>query len=103
LVGKRLLYLTFYDLPIGRKILLSIRASDVILSKIAPSGISARNVVMATISSVYNSDRSVLVECDCGVKMLVEITHQALGELGFTQGSEIYMIIKASAITLLDQ
>ena len=102
-LGDHLFHLPFHDLNVGQKVLLSIRASDAILSKAPLSGISARNVVEAKISSIYVTDKVVLIECCFGIKIFVEITHQAYEELGLVQGSQIHVVIKANAITLLDE
>ena len=102
-LGDHVFYLPFYDLQAGQRVLLSIRASDAILSKAPLSGISARNVVEARISSIYVADKVVLIECCFGIKIFVEITHQAYEELGLVSGSKIYVVIKANAITLLDE
>ena len=88
---------------IGSKIILSIRASDVILSGEVPSALSARNVIRATVSQVHYSENAVLVECDFGEKILVEITRQAQKQLGINKTSSIYMIAKASSIMTLDK
>ncbi len=88
---------------IGSKIILSIRASDVILSGEIPSALSARNVIKATVSDVHFSEKAVLVECDFGEKMLVEITRQAQQQLDINKTSLIYLIVKASSIMTLDK
>tara|TARA_B100000686_G_scaffold353766_1_gene460724 strand:- start:3304 stop:4377 length:1074 start_codon:yes stop_codon:yes gene_type:complete len=101
-LGDHFFYLPFHDLQVGQKVFLSVRASDAILSIAPLSGTSARNIVEARITSIYVADKVVLIECYFGVKIFVEITHQSYEELGLVQGSSIYVVIKANAITLLD-
>ena len=81
--------------------IVSIRASDIILSKIKPIGLSARNVISARVKEVHNTDSSVLVECDIGEPIYVEITSLSQSELGIYSGTEVFLIIKASSIMVL--
>ena len=81
--------------------IVSIRASDIILSKIKPTGLSARNVISARVKEVHSTDSSVLVECDIGEPIYVEITSMSQSELGIYSGTEVFLIIKASSIVVL--
>tara|TARA_Y100001001_G_C7993873_1_gene303949 strand:- start:144 stop:1244 length:1101 start_codon:yes stop_codon:yes gene_type:complete len=81
--------------------IVSIRASDIILSKIKPIGLSARNVISARVKEVHGTDSSVLVECDIGEPIYVEITSLSQSELGIYSGTEVFLIIKASSIMVL--
>ena len=96
-------------LPDGRsdkeetdEILVSIRASDIILTKVRPVGLSARNVVAARVKEIHPTDTSLLVECDIGDSIYVEITNHAQDELNIGPGTEVFLIIKASSIVVLD-
>ena len=96
-------------LPDGRsdkgetdEILVSIRASDIILTKVRPVGLSARNVVAARVKEIHPTDTSLLVECDIGDSIYVEITNHAQDELIIGPGTEVFLIIKASSIVVLD-
>ena len=81
--------------------IVSIRASDNILSKNKPTGLSARNVISARVKEVHSTDSSVLVECDIGEPIYVEITSMSQSELGIYSGTEVFLIIKASSIMVL--
>ena len=102
-VGDANLLVSHTDSSIGSEIILSIRASDVILSGEIPLPLSARNVVKAIVSEVHFSENAVLVECDFGEKILVEITRQAQQQLGVSKTSSIYLIVKASSVMVLDK
>ncbi len=102
-VGDANLLVSHTDSSIGSEIILSIRASDVILSGEIPLPLSARNVVKAIVSEVHFSENAVLVECDFGEKMWVEITRQAQQQLGVSKTSSIYLIVKASSVMVLDK
>ena len=81
--------------------IVSIRASDIILSKIKPTGLSARNIIAARVKEVHSTDSSVLVECDIGESIYVEITSMSQSELGIYSDTEVFLIIKASSIVVL--
>ena len=81
--------------------IVSIRASDIILAKVKPTGLSARNVIAARVKEVHSTDTSVLVECDVGEPIYVEITSRSQSELGIYSGTEVFLIIKTSSIMVL--
>ena len=78
----------------------SIRAGDVILTTDPPSRMSARNVIPAAIEEIHTLSRGgrVLVYCDVGERLMVEITRGALEELALRPGMAVHLIIKANSI-----
>ena len=92
----------FAGMNIGEIVTLSIRAGDIILALDAPTRISARNILPATVDEVHVLDSRVLVYTDVGVRLVVEITTSALRDLGIREGQRVYLIMKTSSIMLLD-
>ena len=84
----------------GEVVTASIRAGDVILTTDPPSRMSARNVIPAVIEEIHTLSRGgrVLVYCDVGERLMVEITAGALEELALRPGLGVHLIIKANSI-----
>ena len=86
----------------GERVMVSIRAGDIILTPEVPQRLSARNKVPALIQEVHVLGSRVLVYADVGARIVVEITRAALDELGLREGQRIYLIIKTNSIMVLD-
>ncbi len=82
----------------GESVMVSLRASDIILSLDAPSRISARNIVRARVEEIHDVGPQVLVYLDVGERLVAEITQGALQELDLHPGAEVYLVIKTSSI-----
>jgi molybdate transport system ATP-binding protein len=78
--------------------LFELSATDIILFKRHPEAVSARNLLKAKVSGVFNAGTLIGVELKCGSELLVaEITKKAADELEIKEGSEVYAAIKAVA------
>ena len=99
--GAHLVASGVYKAP-GEVVMISIRAGDVILSLDVPRRISARNLVAAVISEIHVLGQRVLVYADVGTLLVVEITLTAMKELALRKGQDVYLIIKANSITVMD-
>ncbi len=77
-------------------------SKDIMLFKKHPEAISARNLLLCTVRSLFSSGRKIGVELDCsGNTLIAEVVQDAVDELEITPGSSIYVAIKASAFRLL--
>ena len=83
-------------------VMISIRAGDIILSLDVPRRISARNLVAAVISEIHVLGQRVLVYADIGTLLVVEITASAMSDLALREGQEVYLIVKANSIMVMD-
>jgi len=81
---------------------ISIRAGDIILSPDRPSRLSARNILRGRISEIHSVGETVLVYADVGVDLVATITPAALIDLSLTEGQEVYLVIKANSVMVLD-
>ena len=86
----------------GDKVMISIRAGDVILSLDIPSRTSARNAIKTVIEEIHPLGQRVLVYTDIGERLAVEITPGSLRELGLHVGQQVYAIIKTNSIMIME-
>ena len=99
--GSFTLWLPTIDREVGDPITVSVAASDVMVAAEAPTGLSARNVLKATISALDRVGDMVMVTADVGSPILVEVTPEAASVLELQPGSEVYLVLKASSIVVL--
>ncbi len=98
--GERELYLTSDACETGEVFELS--SKDIMLFKRHPEAISARNLLPCRVTDVFEMDGRVGVELDCGGEKLVsEVVHPAVDELGIASGAEVFAAFKASAFRVL--
>ncbi|RMH22674.1 MAG: molybdenum ABC transporter ATP-binding protein [Acidobacteria bacterium] len=91
------------DAALGEEVLVGIPASDVMIASRRPSGLSARNVLPAEVTSIRPLERLALVTARIagGVPPLtVEVTEATPAELGLDAGGRIYLVIKATSCRL---
>lgn len=86
----------------GEKVVVAIGSQEIIVATERPVGISARNVLAGTISSIDGDDQRRVVTVDCGAELMAEVTVSATSELGLRTGKEVYLVIKSSSITVMD-
>ena len=86
----------------GEKVMVSIRAGDIILALGPPTKLSARNTLEASISEIHTIGHRVLVYIDVGTQLVAEITLDALRDLDLREGQQVYLIIKTNSILVLE-
>ncbi len=101
-LGEVVLYGPRIDLEPGSSVMISVRAGEVIVALEAPPRLSARNVVRAVVEEIHEVASGVILYVDVGVRLVVEITYGSSRELGLRRGREVYLILKASSIMVLD-
>jgi molybdate transport system ATP-binding protein len=89
------------DLDTGSQTQVSIRANDIALSRNYISGISIQNQIRGRICALIPSGESKIVQVDCGVTLLAEITPGACRDMALQEGEDIYCLIKTHSITYL--
>jgi len=86
----------------GTELRVAVHSDDVTLALSKPVGISARNIMKGTITSVENSDDgAVAVTVNVGVPVYATITRSAASELGIRTGMDVYIIMKTIALSRL--
>lgn len=88
----------------GGAIRVRIPAQDIILSKESPDGISALNVLKATISGLEDGDGpGVAVALQAGqTRILARVTKRSCAAMGLKVGDSVFAILKATAIAPAD-
>ncbi len=111
-VGDHLLVTPAVKLAKGASVILTLRASDVIVAGERPEALSARNVIPAECTEVHRAGGSVFASFrlvgrggisrvgNDGVEILVELTPGAVSELGIEAGREAYLVFKTTSIAV---
>jgi molybdate transport system ATP-binding protein len=98
--GARLILLR-EDLPVGRRVRVSIHARDVSIALTPPRDISMLNCLPVTVRHVHEETRpgQALLELEVhGQPLLARITKRSLRTLGLAQGMQVHALIKAVAL-----
>lgn len=86
----------------GEEVVVSLGASQIILASSRPTNISARNIVKGTVAEVWSNDGLVFTQVDAGPKFIVEITENAMNDLGITVGNDVFLVFKSSSVDVFD-
>jgi len=88
------------DAPIGSHIRIRIMAQDVILSRTRPTGLSALNILPATVTDLRTgSGPGALVQLRIGTDLiLARITRRSADALGLTIGTDCFAILKSVSV-----
>ncbi len=78
-----------------------IRAGDILVSILPPQGLSARNVIEGTITSLEQRDVMVIARVDCGAMFEVHLTPGAVRSLPLAEGSRVWLVIKTYSCLVL--
>lgn len=97
-LGNQRLVVPLSGVEIGSSVSVIVRAQDVIVSRERPRGLSARNILEGVVGDVSIAGSKAVLSVDLGGRMIVEITPEALRELGINVGEKYFFIIKANSI-----
>lgn len=89
------------DLAPDRRAMLALRAEEVLISLDPLSRTSARNVLSGTIREIVERGSSVELRVTTPASFRVAITRASIRDLRLTEGSEVYLLIKAQAFCRL--
>jgi molybdate transport system ATP-binding protein len=94
------LWLPQINAPNGTALRIRIMAQDIILSNTRPEGLSALNVLTATITELRSDDAtSMLVQIAIGEdRLLARITRRSADALGLKIGATVYAVVKSVAV-----
>ncbi|MEX2455037.1 MAG: molybdenum ABC transporter ATP-binding protein [Rhodospirillaceae bacterium] len=88
------------DLPVGSEVRLRVRARDVSLATVRPTGISVRNILSGTISQIEEEPDTAYAETLVdvgGAKLRARITRAAVAELSLAPGMPVFALVKSIA------
>ena len=101
-IGSQSLIIPYIDVEVGEVVPVAIRAEDIIISLEPDISVSARNILPGKIQYLdVRSERtwlSILVEWH---HLAVKITHEAREQLQLKKGSDVYCVMKTSAVNIL--
>jgi ABC-type molybdate transport system ATPase subunit len=82
--------------PAGSTVLVSIPAQQVLLAIERPRGLSAQNVLPATVREVRPAGalRLVASELESGPELMAEVTPRACADLDLRAGRRVFLIVK---------
>jgi len=88
---------------IGTPFRVGIRAGDILLATVEPVGLSARNLIPGSITSLEQRDMIVSARVNCGsnVEMEVHLTLAARDSLQLAPGREVWLVIKTHSCHLM--
>jgi len=93
------LYLPRINAPLGARLRIRILAQDVILAREAPSGLSALNILPATITDIRENGPGLLVQLRMGDDLiLARVTHRSAAALGLALGLDCFVVLKSLAV-----
>ena len=97
-------FLPQIDLAQGERTRVRILAHDVILSRAAPEGLSALNILPATVIALREgSGPGVMVQMKCGTdRLLARITRRSADALGLAPGVGVHAVIKSVSVARID-
>jgi molybdate transport system ATP-binding protein len=86
---------------VGSALRIGIRAGDILLATVHPSGLSARNIIPGTMISLQQRDVVVVATVDCGVEVNVHLTLAARDSLHLRPGSQVWLVVKTYSCHLM--
>jgi molybdate transport system ATP-binding protein len=89
------------EIAVGEKILLNIPASEIILSREEPKGLSASNIFSGNITDIYHLGERILVHVNAGARFIVEVVPATIDRLNLRKDGQVFLIIKASSFRRL--
>lgn len=98
--GDGTLYLPHINAPLGSHLRIRILAQDVILARDAPTGLSALNILPATITEIHvGNGPGIMVQLRVGRELiLARITQRSATALGLAPGLACFAILKSVAV-----
>ena len=96
-LGAQQVVLPFREVIPGTTCRIGIRPEDVILSRRPVEGLSARNSLHGTVVDIQDAGGPLLVHVDIGNPMRVEVTREAVEDLGLDAGVKVWCHMKTSA------
>jgi tungstate transport system ATP-binding protein len=86
------------SLPPGQKVRVFFRAEDVTLDLTRRESSSARNLFRGRVEAILHYGPYVHVTCACGLDIRAMVTLTSVDELGLSQGKEVWVSFKATAV-----
>jgi len=88
---------------VGAHVRIAIRAGDIIIGAMRPTGLSARNSFEGRVGDIRREGVTVIVTVEAGVRFEVHITPAACEELHLEPGKQVWLVIKTYSCNLVQQ
>jgi molybdate transport system ATP-binding protein len=86
----------------GDRVLVAIRAGDILLATEAPRALSARNILEGKIASIERRGTLVVARVACGVSFTVHVTPGAEQALELAVGKKVWLVLKTHSCHFVD-
>jgi molybdate transport system ATP-binding protein len=86
---------------VGASIRIAIRAGDILLANQEPRGLSARNILQGTLSSMTREGTTVIARIDAGGHFVVHLTPSAVESLHLREGDSVWIVVKTHSCRLV--
>jgi molybdate transport system ATP-binding protein len=102
--GAGPIWLPRVEAPAGQMVRIRIAAQDVMLSLTRPEGLSALNLLPATVLALHDGDGpGTMVQLDlAGQKLLARVTQRSARAMGLTPGQRVFAIVKSVSVAQKD-
>ena len=87
---------------LGERVIVLLSANQIILAADRPENISARNILKGKVVETWSKLGKVFVHVDAGPKFIVELTENALKDLGIVIGCDVFLVFKSSSVAVFD-
>jgi molybdate transport system ATP-binding protein len=77
-----------------RPLRIGIRAGDILVAASQPEGLSARNILPGSITSIRRRDVMMIAQVNCGVDLEVHLTPAAAESLHLLVGTGVWLVLK---------
>jgi len=91
------------NIPVGTVLVLHIPSNEIILATQKPLQISANTVLKGKITNIAIVNNRAFVTVYCGIELVAEVVPGTVRRLSLQSGKEIYLILKATAIRIIDR
>lgn len=85
----------------GAAVRIAVRAGDILLATEAPRGLSARNVLEGTLTSVQREGATVILMVRAGASFEVHVTPDACASLALVAGQTVWLVIKTRSCRIV--
>jgi molybdate transport system ATP-binding protein len=86
---------------VGSALRVGVRAGDILLASLHPTGLSARNIILGKVVSLAQRDVIAVAKVNCGVEMEVHLTLAARDSLHLQPGREVWLVVKTHSCHLM--
>jgi len=87
----------------GDRVLVAIRAGDILLATSQPRDLSARNVIEGKIVAMELRGTLVRARVDCGTQFIVHLTPGAVRTLELAEGRCVWLVLKTHSCHLVEE